>query len=255
MELNQAKAIVTGGASGLGLASARAVVDAGGQAVLLDINDEAGAEAAASLGNDTRYIRTDVSDESAVKAAVTEAAEHMDGLTFAINCAGIVAPGRVLGREGPMASDYFARTIQVNLVGSFNIAKEAANIMQHNTPAADNERGVIINTASVAAFEGQIGQAGYSASKGGVVGMTLPMARELARFGVRVMTIAPGIFMTPMMASLPEATQQSLAEQIPFPSRLGTAEEYASLAAYIYTNTMLNGETIRLDGAIRMQPK
>ncbi|MEL7310124.1 MAG: SDR family NAD(P)-dependent oxidoreductase [Pseudomonadota bacterium] len=255
MQLEHAKAVVTGGASGLGLATAKAIVDAGGSATLLDINDDAGQAAAAKLGGTTRYIRTDVSNESEVKHAMTQAAESMGGITFAVNCAGIVAPGRVLGRDGPMASDYFARTVQVNLVGSFNVAKEAANLMQHNTPEADGERGVVVNTASVAAFEGQIGQAGYSASKGGVVGMTLPMARELARFGIRVMTIAPGIFMTPMMASLPEATQQSLAEQIPFPPRLGTAEEYASLASYIYTNTMLNGETIRLDGAIRMQPK
>lgn len=255
MQLNNAKAIVTGGASGLGLATARQVVEAGGQAVLLDINDEAGPQSAGALGNDTLYIRTDVSSEADVQDAVTKAAEHMGGLTFAVNCAGIVSPGRVLGRSGPMQSDYFAKTVMVNLVGSFNIAKEAANVMQHNEPEADGERGVIVNTASVAAFEGQIGQAAYSASKGGVVGMTLPMARELARFGVRVMTIAPGIFMTPMMASLPEDVQASLANQIPFPNRLGTAEEFADLAGYIYTNTMLNGETIRLDGGIRMQPK
>lgn len=255
MKINNAKAVITGGASGLGLATARHIIDAGGRAVLLDINDEAGEKAAASLGNDTLYLRTDVSDEAHVKSAIARAAEHMDGITFAVNCAGIVAPGRVLGRDGSMQSEYFARTVMVNLVGSFNVAKEAANLMQNNPPEADGERGVIVNTASVAAFEGQIGQAGYSASKGGIVGMMLPMARELARFGIRVMTIAPGIFMTPMMAGLPEETQRSLADQIPFPSRLGTPEEYADLAAYIYTNTMLNGETIRLDGAIRMQPK
>ncbi|MEL7296501.1 MAG: SDR family NAD(P)-dependent oxidoreductase [Pseudomonadota bacterium] len=255
MLLENAKAIVTGGASGLGLATAQHIVAAGGQATLLDINDEAGHAAAKALGNNTRYITTDVSSESAVQEAVTTAAEHMQGITLAVNCAGIVAPGRVLGRDGPMASDYFARTVMINLVGSFNIAKEAANVMQHNDAEDSGERGVIINTASVAAYEGQIGQAGYSASKGGVVGMTLPLARELARFGIRVMTIAPGIFMTPMMASLPDEVQQSLAAQIPFPPRLGTAEEYADLAAYIYTNTMLNGETIRLDGGIRMQPK
>ena len=255
MKLENAKAIVTGGASGLGLATARRVVAAGGRATLLDINDDAGAAAVAELDNDTHYINTDVSDEAAVQAAVAAASEHMGGITLAVNCAGIVAPGRVLGRSGPMAGDYFARTIMINLVGSFLVAKEAANVMQHNEPEADGERGVIVNTASVAAFEGQIGQAGYSASKGGVVGMTLPLARELARFGVRVMTIAPGIFMTPMMASLPDDVQASLAEQIPFPNRLGTAEEFADLAAYIYTNTMLNGETIRLDGGIRMQPK
>ncbi|MFK8053216.1 MAG: SDR family NAD(P)-dependent oxidoreductase [Woeseiaceae bacterium] len=255
MKLSNAKAIVTGGASGLGLATAQHIVNAGGQAVLLDINDEAGEAAAKSLGGNTLYVRTDVSNETDVQAAVKQATEQMGSLNFAISCAGIVAPGRVLGREGPMASDYFARTIMVNLVGSFNIAKEAANVMQTNDADDGGERGVIVNTASVAAFEGQIGQAGYSASKSGVVGMTLPMARELARFGIRVMTIAPGIFMTPMMASLPEESQQSLAAQIPFPPRLGTPEEYADLAAYIFTNTMLNGETIRLDGGIRMQPK
>ncbi|MEL6870357.1 MAG: SDR family NAD(P)-dependent oxidoreductase [Pseudomonadota bacterium] len=255
MDISTAKAIVTGGASGLGLATAAAIVAKGGQAVLLDINDAAGAAAEQQLGNDTRYLATDVSNETNVQQSLAAAAEHMGGITLAVSCAGIVAPGRVLGRDGPMQSDYFTRTIMVNLVGSFNVAKEAAHIMQHNTPNDDGERGVIINTASVAAFEGQIGQAGYSASKGGVVGMALPMARELARFGIRVMTIAPGIFMTPMMAGLPEETQASLAAQIPFPSRLGTAEEYADLAAYIYTNAMLNGETIRLDGAIRMQPK
>ncbi len=255
MKIGHAKAVITGGASGLGLATARQIVNAGGKVVLMDINDEAGNTAAADLGNDTIYLRTDVSSEADVKAAIGKAATHMDGITFAVNCAGIVAPGRVLGREGTMQSDYFARTIMVNLVGSFNVAKEAAYVMQNNAPEADGERGVIVNTASVAAFEGQIGQAGYSASKGGIVGMMLPMARELARFGIRVMTIAPGIFMTPMMAGLPEETQQSLAEQIPFPKRLGTPEEYADLASYIYTNTMLNGETIRLDGAIRMQPK
>ena len=255
MQIENAKAVVTGGASGLGLATARHIIAAGGQATLLDINDDAGNAAADELGGGTRYLTTDVSDEASVRDAVTTAAEHMGGITFAVNCAGIVAPGRVLGREGPMASDYFARTIMVNLVGSFNVAKEAAVFMQQNEPEASGERGVIVNTASVAAFEGQIGQAGYSASKGGVVGMTLPMARELARFGIRVMTVAPGIFMTPMMASLPEESQQSLAAQIPFPPRLGTPEEYADLAAYIYSNAMLNGETIRLDGAIRMQPK
>ncbi|MEM9172069.1 MAG: SDR family NAD(P)-dependent oxidoreductase [Pseudomonadota bacterium] len=255
MQLNNAKAVVTGGASGLGLATAKHIIDAGGQATLLDINDDAGQAAAKSLGGNTRYLRTDVSNEAEVKDAVASAADQMGGITFAVNCAGVVAPGRVLGREGPMASDYFARTVMINLVGSFNVAKEAAVIMQANDADAGGERGVIVNTASVAAFEGQIGQAGYSASKGGVVGMTLPMARELARFGIRVMTIAPGIFMTPMMAGLPEETQQSLAQQIPFPPRLGTPEEYADLAAYIYTNTMLNGETIRLDGGIRMQPK
>jgi NAD(P)-dependent dehydrogenase (short-subunit alcohol dehydrogenase family) len=179
----------------------------------------------------------------------------MGGITLAVNCAGILLPARVLGRDGPMSVDSFSKTVMINLVGSFILAKEAANIMQRNEPTADGERGLIVNTASVAAFEGQIGQAAYSASKGGVVGMMLPLARELARFGIRVNTIAPGIFMTPMMAGLPEEVQQSLGAQVPFPPRLGRPEEYANLVAAIYGNTMLNGETIRLDGAIRMQPK
>jgi NAD(P)-dependent dehydrogenase (short-subunit alcohol dehydrogenase family) len=255
MDLKQAKAIITGGASGLGHATATRLAAEGAAVTLLDVNDDAGRAAAEKLGTGARYLHTDVSDEQAVRKAMADAAEAMGGVTLAVNCAGIVAPGRVLGREGPMQLDYFARTVTVNLVGSFNVAKEAASVMQHNDPAADGERGVIINTASIAAFEGQIGQAGYSASKGGVVGMTLPLARELARFGIRVMTIAPGIFMTPMMAGLPDDVQASLAEQIPFPSRMGTAEEYADLAAYIYTCRYLNGETIRLDGGIRMQPK
>ncbi|WP_405231800.1 SDR family NAD(P)-dependent oxidoreductase [Lentisalinibacter salinarum] len=255
MDLGGVKAIVTGGASGLGRATAGHLLAAGGSVTLLDVNEEAGAEAAAELGERAGFVRTDVSDEAEVRAAVGRAAEAMDGLTLAVNCAGVVAPGRVLGRDGPMDSAYFARTVMINLVGSFNIAKEAAALMQNNEPSGEGERGVIVNTASVAAYEGQIGQAGYSASKGGVVGMTLPIARELARFGIRVMTIAPGIFMTPMMAGLPDEVQQSLAAQIPFPPRMGRPEEYADLVGYIYTNPMLNGETIRLDGGIRMQPK
>ncbi|MDZ7643207.1 MAG: SDR family oxidoreductase [Woeseiaceae bacterium] len=200
-------------------------------------------------------MRADVSDEASVQAAMKAAAEFMGGITLAVNCAGILLPARVLGREGPLPAENFARSVTVNLVGSFILAKEAANVMQHNEPTADGERGLIVNTASVAAFEGQVGQAGYSASKGGVVGMMLPLAREFARFGIRVNTIAPGIFMTPMMAGLPEEVQKSLAAQIPFPPRLGKPEEYADLVVAIYGNTMLNGETIRLDGAIRMQPK
>lgn len=200
-------------------------------------------------------MRTDISDENQVRRAVREAADFMGAITLAVNCAGILLPARVLGREGPLAAASFDRSLKVNLLGSFNLIKEAANLMQSNEPNTDGERGVIVNTASVAAFEGQIGQAGYSASKGGVVGMTLPIARELARFGIRVVTIAPGIFMTPMMASLSPEVQQSLGAQVPFPPRLGKPEEYADLVAAIYGNPMLNGETIRLDGAIRMQPK
>jgi NAD(P)-dependent dehydrogenase (short-subunit alcohol dehydrogenase family) len=255
MELENSAAVVSGGASGLGFATAKRIIAAGGGAVLLDINEEQGAKSATELGERARFIKTDISAEDEVRAAVEEAAEFMGALSLAVNCAGILLPARVLGREGPLPAASFRRSLEVNLLGSFILIKEAANVMQRNDPGADGERGVIVNTASVAAFEGQIGQAGYSASKGGVVGMTLPIARELARFGIRVVTIAPGIFMTPMMAGLPAEVQQSLGAQVPFPPRLGKPEEYADLVAAIYGNPMLNGETIRLDGAIRMQPK
>jgi NAD(P)-dependent dehydrogenase (short-subunit alcohol dehydrogenase family) len=255
MRIEEAKAVVSGGASGLGLATAERVIAAGGRATLLDVNEEQGAKSAARLGEKARFIRTDIADEGAVRRAVREAADAMGGVTLAVNCAGILLPARVLGREGPLPAESFERSLTVNLLGTFILIKEAANVMQANQPNSDGERGVIVNTASVAAFEGQIGQAGYSASKGGVVGMTLPIARELARFGIRVMTIAPGIFMTPMMAGLPAEVQQSLGAQVPFPPRLGKPQEYAELVAAIYGNPMLNGETIRLDGAIRMQPK
>jgi NAD(P)-dependent dehydrogenase (short-subunit alcohol dehydrogenase family) len=253
MQLKQVKALVTGGASGLGLAVVRHVLAHGGKAVMLDINDEAGAAAAAELG--TQYIRTDVTSEQGVIDAVDRAAEANGGLNVAVNCAGIIGAGRVLGREAPMALDFFANTIAVNLIGSFNVAKAAANRMQHNDPLDEGERGVIVNTASVAAYEGQIGQAAYSASKGGIVGMTLPMARELARFGIRVMTVAPGIFWTPMVDHMPEHVQESLAASIPFPSRLGKPEEFASLVAHIIESPYLNGTTLRLDGAVRLAPK
>jgi len=253
MRLKQVKALVTGGVSGLGLAVTRHIISNGGKAVMLDINDEAGAAAEAELG--ARYIRTDVTSEAGVETSVSQAAEINGGLNVAVNCAGIIGAGRVLGRETPMALEFFSNTIMVNLVGSFNVAKAAANIMQHNEPFEDGERGVIISTASVAAYEGQIGQAAYSASKGGIVGMTLPMARELARFGIRVMAIAPGIFWTPMVDGMPEHIQESLAASIPFPSRLGRAEEFAMLAADIIESPYLNGTTIRLDGAVRLAPK
>jgi len=255
MDLNAARAVVSGGASGLGLATAERVVAAGGQAVLLDINEEQGRASAKALGERAAFVRCDVSDEASVQAAIAEAKEFMGGLTLAVNCAGVLSSARVLGREGPLPAESFARSVTINLVGSFILAKEAANVIQHNEPTDDGERGLIVNTASVAAFEGQIGQAAYSASKGGIVGMMLPLAREFARFGIRVMTIAPGIFMTPMMAGLPEEVQESLGAQVPFPPRLGRPEEYADLVVSIYGNPMLNGETIRLDGGIRMQPK
>ena len=255
MDIATAKAVVTGGASGLGFATAERVVAAGGQAVLMDVNEEQGAAKAAELGENALFVRTDVADEQNVREAVAAANEFMGGITMAVNCAGIATAGRALGREGPWPTENFNRVIQINLVGTFNVSKEAAAVMQLNEPTAEGERGVIISTASVAAFEGQIGQAAYSASKGGVAGMTLPLAREFAQFGIRVNTIAPGIFMTPMMAGMPEEVQESLGRQVPFPPRLGRAEEYADAAAFIYGNTMINGETLRLDGAIRMQPK
>ncbi len=254
MNLATARAVITGGASGLGLATAKRIVDSGGQAALLDINETQGAASANGLGKRALFIRTDVADERNVQAAMQQAAGFMGGITLAVNCAGVLMPGRALGREGPMPAAQFSKVVQINLVGSFIVAKEAAAIMQKNEPNSDGERGVIISTASVAAFEGQIGQAPYSASKGGVVGMMLPLAREFARFGIRVNTIAPGIFLTPMMASLSEEIRASLGAQVPFPSRLGRPEEYADLVACIYGNAMINGETIRLDGAIRMQP-
>jgi len=255
MELASAKAVISGGASGLGFATAQRVIDAGGQVVLLDINDEQGASSAASLGDRASFINTDVSNEASVKAAVSAANETMGGTTLAVNCAGIATAGRTLGREGPWPSELFNNVIQVNLVGSYNVTKESAAFMLNNEPTDEGERGVVISTASIAAFEGQIGQAAYSASKGGIVGMMLPLAREFAQFGIRVNTIAPGVFLTPMVAGMPEEVQESLGKQVPFPPRLGKPDEYADTVEFIYGTTMVNGETIRVDGAIRMQPK
>jgi NAD(P)-dependent dehydrogenase (short-subunit alcohol dehydrogenase family) len=256
MHIQDTRAAVTGGVSGLGLAVAQRLVAAGGKVALLDINDDKGAAAVAELGADNaRYFRTDVTDEASVAGTLAAAKDFLGGLNAAINCAGILGAGRVLGKEAPMPLKTFSTTVMVNLVGSFNVAKAAADLMQHNAAGDDGERGVIINTASVAAYEGQIGQAAYSASKGGVVAMTLPMARELARFGIRVNTIAPGIFWTPMVDGMPDAVQQSLSASIPFPSRLGQPGEFADLVAYILGARYLNGETLRLDGAVRLAPK
>jgi len=255
VEIKQVKAVITGGVSGLGLAVATHLVANGAKVALLDINDDKGAAAVAQLGAAASYHRTDVTAEDNVASTLKHAAETMGGLNAAISCAGILGAGRVLGKEGPMPLKNFDTTIRVNLIGSFNVAKAAADLMQHNTPGADNERGVIVNTASIAAYEGQIGQAAYAASKGGIVGMTLPMAREFARIGVRVMTIAPGVFHTPMVDGMPAQVYESLCAQVPYPSRLGTPEEFASTVAFILTNRYLNGSVIRVDGAIRLAPK
>jgi NAD(P)-dependent dehydrogenase (short-subunit alcohol dehydrogenase family) len=253
MELDKVCAVITGAASGLGFACAQAITRAGGKVVLLDVQADKGQAAAAEL--QSLYLHTDVSDEAQVTSNLAQAQSHMGGLNAAINCAGILGAGRVLGKSGPMPLSQFETTIRVNLLGSFNVAKAAANLMQSNPTGQDGERGVIINTASVAAFEGQIGQAAYSASKGGVVGMTLPMARELGRFGIRVMTIAPGIFWTPMVDGMPDEVRASLNASVPFPSRLGQPEEFASTVNFVLTNRYLNGGVIRLDGAVRLAPK
>lgn len=255
METNAIKAIITGGASGLGLSTAQKFCELGGHVTLVDLNAEALALAKASLDTDgepVHVITADVTDEQAMAEAMAKAHEVMSGLNVLVNCAGILGAGRVLGRDGPMSLERFRQTIEVNLIGSFNSAKSAAELMQHNT---GDEKGVIINTASVAAYEGQIGQAAYAASKGGVVGMTLPMARELARFGIRVMTIAPGVFHTPMVDGMTPEIQAALAAGIPFPKRLGRPEEYANLAAHIVENEYFNGSVLRLDGAVRLEPK
>ena len=255
MNLSDVRAVVTGGVSGLGLAVARHLVASGGRVTLLDINDDRAGAALAELGEAAGYQRTDVSSEDGVRDSIAAAAERMGGLNVAVSCAGILGSGRVLGRDGPMPLSQFETTVRVNLIGSFNVAKAAAERMQHNAPGEDGERGVIVNTASIAAYEGQIGQAAYSASKGGVVGMTLPIAREFARIGVRMMTVAPGVFHTPMVDGMPEAVYQSLCAQVPYPSRLGKPEEFAATVAFILGNRYLNGSTIRVDGAVRLQPK
>ena len=256
MQIQDTRAIITGGASGLGQAVAEGIVAAGGRVVLLDVNaDGRRCAGRASSATSATFIETDVTSEAAVTPRSPSADEAMGGLNLAVNCAGVGWPKRLVGKDGPMPGDFFRKVIEINLVGTLLVCKAAAAAMQKNAPNAEGERGAIVMTASVAAFDGQIGQVAYAASKGGVVGMTLPMARELAAFGIRVVTIAPGLFLTPMMAALPAEAQESLGKQVPFPPRLGGPPEYAALVRQIVENPMLNGETIRLDGAIRMAPR
>lgn len=255
MELQNKTALVTGGASGLGEACVRRFVDQGARAIIVDLNAERGAALAAELGDSAHFVKTDVTSETDVQAAIQAAKETFGGLHIAVNCAGIVIGERTVGKNGPHALASFEKVIKINLIGTFNVIRLAAAAMGENEPTADGERGVIINTASVAAYDGQIGQAAYSASKGGIVGLTLPIARDLSRMGIRVMTIAPGIMETPMMAGMTEEVRNSLGQQVPFPARLGRPAEYAQLAQSIIENAYLNGEVIRLDGAIRLAPK
>jgi 3-hydroxyacyl-CoA dehydrogenase / 3-hydroxy-2-methylbutyryl-CoA dehydrogenase len=255
MNLKDAVAIVTGGGSGLGEATVREFVGAGARAVILDLPSSPGQKLAESLGDSAIFTPADVVSEKEVAAAIARAVAKFGTVHIAVNCAGIGRAMRTVTKEGPHSLDLFSRVVQVNLVGTFNAIRLAASQMVKNNPNADGERGVIVNTASVAAFDGQIGQAAYSASKGGVVGMTLPIARDLASMGIRVCTIAPGTFETPMLAGLPDPARKALAAQIPFPQRLGQPREYAALARHIVENAMLNGETIRLDGALRMPPR
>jgi NAD(P)-dependent dehydrogenase (short-subunit alcohol dehydrogenase family) len=255
MEIQNKTFIVTGGASGLGRAAAEAILAANGHVIVLDVNADAGRAAEHALGAHARFALADVTSEAQVGAAVDLARSAFGGLHGVINAAGIGPAAKVLGRNGPHPLDVFEKTVRVNLVGTFNVIRLAAAAIAQNAPEPTGERGVIINTASIAAFDGQIGQPAYAASKGGIVALTLPVAREFAAIGIRVVTIAPGIFDTPLLAGLPEPARVSLGQQVPFPSRLGRPNEYAALARHIIENEMLNGEVIRLDGALRMAPR
>jgi NAD(P)-dependent dehydrogenase (short-subunit alcohol dehydrogenase family) len=255
MDIKGSVFVVTGGASGLGAGTARVIVENGGKVVIADLNKAAGQALADELGASARFAECNVSDEASAKAAVDLAVSAFGSLNGLVNCAGIAIGEKTVGKEGPHALATFKRVIDINLVGSFNMIRLAADVMSKAQPNAAGERGVIVNTASVAAYDGQMGQAAYAASKGGIVGMTLPIARDLSRNGIRVMTIAPGIFETPMLLGMPAEVQDALGKMVPFPSRLGRPAEYAALVKHIVENVMLNGEVIRLDGAIRMQPK
>ncbi|WP_454814833.1 3-hydroxyacyl-CoA dehydrogenase [Labrys neptuniae] len=255
MQIQDRVFLVTGGASGLGHAVAAEFVSRGGRVLLCDLNAEAGEKAAAALGPAARFQRTDVANAGDGQAAVEAALDAFGRLDGLVNCAGVAPSERIVGRDGPHDLDRFARTIQINLVGTFNMTRLAARAISTNAPGEDGERGVIVNTASIAAYDGQIGQAAYAASKGGVVSLTLPAARELARFGIRVVAVAPGVFETPMMQAMPEEVRTSLGATVPFPPRLGHPQEFAALVCHIVENRMLNGEIIRLDGALRMAPR
>ncbi len=254
MEIDGGAFLVTGGGSGLGEATARALAEAGGRVLVADLQDDRGTAVAASLGDAARFVHTDVTDEASVQSAIAGATEVFGAIHGAVNCAGVAIAQKIVSRGGPHALDQFEWVIRVNLVGTFNVLRLAAAAMATNEPDDAGERGVIVNTASIAAFDGQVGQAAYAASKGGVVGLTLPAARELGRSGIRVVTVAPGIFETPMMAMLPEQAREHLLEQTVYPRRLGDPTEYAALVCHVIRNRMLNGEVIRLDGAIRMPP-
>jgi NAD(P)-dependent dehydrogenase (short-subunit alcohol dehydrogenase family) len=255
MQIADRTFLVTGGASGLGRAAAEALVAAGGRTVLLDVNADAGRAAVEAIGDRSRFAQADVTSEEQVQAAISLAVAEFGGLSGVVNAAGIAPAAKVLGKNGPHPLDLFEKAIRVNLVGTFNVIRLAAAVLTGNAPLESGERGVIVNTASIAAFDGQIGQPAYAASKGGIVGLTLPVAREFAAAGVRCVTIAPGIFDTPLLAALPEAARVSLGQQVPFPSRLGRPAEYGALVRHIIENEMLNGEVIRLDGALRMAPR
>ena len=255
MDIRGASALVTGGASGLGAATVRMLISAGATVTIADVNRSVGEALAKELGDGAAFVEADVAREDAMQAAVSHAASRPSGLRILVNCAGVAIAEKVLGKEGPHALDRYERVLRVNLIGTFNALRLAAAAMSANQPNELGERGVIVSTASVAAFDGQMGQIAYSASKGGIAAMTLPAARDLARNGIRVMAIAPGIFDTPLLAGLPEPARLSLGQQVPFPSRLGKPEEYAALVKHICENPMLNGEVIRLDGALRMGPK
>jgi len=256
MEIKSSVVVVTGGASGLGEATVRNIVGQGGKAVIIDLNDERGKNLVEELGeNNVLYVKTNVANEEEVQSVLDQGVEKFGKITAAINCAGIGTAQKTYGKKGPFELDAFKKVIEVNLVGTFNVIRLAAEKMAQNEPNESGERGVIVNTASVAAFEGQIGQAAYSASKGGIVGMTLPIARDLSSVGIRVLTIAPGLFETPLLGAAPEHVKEALGAMVPFPKRLGRPSEFGQLVQSIIENPMLNGEVIRLDGAIRMQPK